>query len=54
MGPLPPWAPQEFPHPPGKDLPLITRVSLDQTGQSAEASWTWYDPETVRYVARLK
>lgn len=54
MGPLPDWAPREFPHPPGKDLPKITRISLDQNGQPAEASWTWYDPETVRYVARLK
>lgn len=54
MGPLPDWAPREFPHPPGKDLPKITRISLDQNGLPAEASWTWYDPETVRYVARLK
>jgi GntR family transcriptional regulator len=54
QGPLPDWAPSEFPHPPGTPLPLITRVSRDQTGQSAEASFTWYDPETVRYVARLK
>lgn len=54
MGPLPAWTPAEFPHRPGKDLPFITRISLDQTGQMAEASWTWYDPETVRYVARLK
>jgi GntR family transcriptional regulator len=54
MGPLPDWTPKEFPHPPAKDLPLITRISFDQTGQSAEASRTWFDPETVRYVARLK
>lgn len=54
MGPLPDWTPEEFPHRPGKELPLITRISHDQTGQSAEASWTWYDPVTVRYVARLK
>lgn len=54
MGPLPDWAPEKFPHPPGKDLPLITRISQDQNGRSAEASWTWYDPVTVRYVARLK
>lgn len=54
MGPLPDWTPTEFPHHPGKDVPLISRISLDQTGQSAEASWTWYDPNTVRYVARLK
>ena len=54
MGPLPDWAPTAFPHPPGKALPLITRISHDQEGRAAEASWTWYDPETVRYVARLK
>jgi GntR family transcriptional regulator len=54
MGPLPDWTPAKFPHPSGKDVPLITRISQNQTGQSAEASWTWYDPNTVRYVARLK
>ena len=54
MGPLPDWTPPEFPHPVGKDLPLITRISHDQEGRAAEASWTWYNPETVRYVARLK
>lgn len=54
QGPLPDWTPAEFPHPAGRQLPLITRISRDQTGQSAEASFTWYDPETVRYVARLK
>ena len=54
QGPVPDWAPAEFPHPPGTPLPLITRVSWAQDGQSVEASFTWYDPETVRYVARLK
>jgi GntR family transcriptional regulator len=54
QGPLPEWAPSEFPCPVGAPLPLVTRVSRDQEGRSAEASWTWYDPETVRYVARLK
>lgn len=54
QGPVPDWAPQEFPHPPGTPLPLITRVSWAQDGRSVEASLTWYDPETVRYVARLK
>lgn len=54
QGPLPDWAPSEFPHPPGTPLPLITRVSWAQDGRSVEASLTWYDPETVRYVARLK
>ena len=54
QGPLPDWAPSEFPHPPGTPMPLITRVSWAQDGRSVEASLTWYDPETVRYVARLK
>jgi GntR family transcriptional regulator len=54
QGPLPSWTPAEFPHPPGTALPLITRVSWAQDGRSVEASLTWYDPETVRYVARLK
>jgi GntR family transcriptional regulator len=54
QGPVPDWAPPAFPHRPGTPLPLITRVSWAQDGQSVEASFTWYDPETVRYVARLK
>jgi GntR family transcriptional regulator len=54
QGPLPDWAPSEFPHAPGTPLPLITRVSWGQDGRRAEASRTWYDPEVARYVARLK
>jgi GntR family transcriptional regulator len=54
MGPVPDWAPAAFPHAPGTRLPMITRVSWAQEGQSVEASFTWYDPETMRYVARLK
>lgn len=54
QGPLPPWSPAEFPHAQGTPLPQITRLGYDQEGSAAEASWTWYDPNTVRYVARLK
>lgn len=54
MGRLPDWAPAEFPHSPGTPLPLITRVTWAQDGRSVEASFTWYDPDTVAYVARLK
>lgn len=54
QGPLPDWSPAEFPHPPGTLLPFITRKSWGPDGQSAEASFTWYDSDTVRYVARLK
>ncbi len=54
QGPLPDWSPSAFPHHPGTPLPLITRISWAQDGRTVEASLTWYDPETVRYVARLK
>ena len=54
LGTLPDWAPPEFPHSPGTALPLITRISWAQDGASAEASFTWYDPDRVAYVARLK
>jgi GntR family transcriptional regulator len=54
QGPLPPWAPAEFPHRPGTPLPEITRISWAQDGRAVEASQTWYDPETVRYTVRLK
>lgn len=54
QGPCPEWAPPAFPHVKGTPLPRITRLSWAQDGASAEASWTWFDPDTVRYVARLK
>ncbi|MFN7224964.1 MAG: GntR family transcriptional regulator [Paracoccaceae bacterium] len=54
LGPVPDWAPTEFPHPPGTPLPKITRITWGQDGQSVEASFTWYDPDKVAYVARLK
>ncbi|NEX46845.1 GntR family transcriptional regulator [Pseudotabrizicola algicola] len=54
LGPLPDWAPPQFPHAPGTALPKITRITWGQSGQSVEASFTWYDPERVAYVARLK
>lgn len=54
QGPLPGWSPDDFPHAPGTPLPMITRLGWAQDGQTAEASFTWYDPDTVRYVARLQ
>jgi GntR family transcriptional regulator len=54
QGPLPAWSPAEFPHAPGTALPRITRITWAQDGRSVEASFTWYDPENVAYVARLK
>jgi GntR family transcriptional regulator len=54
QGPLPDWAPEDFPHAPGTPLPKITRVSWSQDGARAEVSWTWYDPDRAHYVCRLK
>lgn len=53
QGPLPDWAPAAFPHPPGAQLPRITRISWAQDNARAEVSRSWYDPLRVRYVARL-
>lgn len=54
LGQIPDWAPAEFPLAPGTTVPLITRLTWAQDGRSVEASFTWYDPERVAYVARLK
>lgn len=54
LGQVPDWAPAEFPHAAGTAVPLITRVTWAQDGRSVEASFTWFDPEKVAYVARLK
>lgn len=54
LGRVPDWAPPDFPHGAGTAVPLITRVTWAQDGRSVEASFTWYDPDTVAYVARLK
>jgi GntR family transcriptional regulator len=53
QGALPGWAPAEFPMDGALPLPLVTRVAYGQDGRAAEASRTWYDPQTTRYVARF-
>lgn len=53
QGPLPDWAPPDFPHAPGTPLPEILRLGWAQDGTPAELSLTWVDPTTTRYVARL-
>lgn len=53
LGMLPGWAPQDFPRLPGTHLPMVTRLSYGQDGRSAEASLTWFDPATTRYVSRF-
>lgn len=54
QGPIPAWVPDVFQHRPGSLMPQVTRISWAQDGRAAEASWTWYDPDIVHYVARLK
>lgn len=54
QGPVPDWSPEAFPHRPGTPLPKITRVTWAHDGSSVEASWTWFDPDRVRYTVRLK
>ena len=54
QGPLPAWTPPGFPQQPRAALPLVTRIAYAQDGTAAEASRTWYDPDTVRYVARFR
>jgi GntR family transcriptional regulator len=54
QGPVPDWAPPAFAHAPGAPLPQITRVSWTHDGRAVEASWTWFDPDRVRYTVRLK
>jgi len=54
QGPLPDWAPPDFPHAPGTPLPEILRLGWAQDGAPAETSLTWIDPTTTRYVARLR
>jgi len=53
-GPLPDWAPGEFPHAPGTLLPEVVRISWAQDNARAEVSRSWYDPARVHYVSRLK
>ena len=54
LGPLPDWVPPDFPHAAGTQLPMVTRVSYGYENAPVEASWTWYDPDRVRYTVRLK
>jgi GntR family transcriptional regulator len=54
LGPCPQWRPDSFPPDIGSTVPLVTRVSHSRDGLAVEASWTWFDPETTRYVSRLR
>jgi GntR family transcriptional regulator len=54
LGACPDWRPDAFPPATGAAVPLVTRISRSREGMAVEASWTWFDPATTRYVSRLK
>lgn len=51
---VPEWTVPQFPHPAGYRVGYIERIATAQDGRTAEYSRTWFDPDTARYVARLK
>ncbi|WP_345900071.1 UTRA domain-containing protein, partial [Martelella sp. UBA3392] len=54
LGHVPDWVPDDFGLTSGAPVPEVQRISFDRDGESAEFSYTWFDPAVVRYVARLK
>lgn len=54
LGHVPDWAPRDFGPRPGQPVPHVLRVAHDADGRPAEMSWTWFDNDVARYVARLK
>lgn len=50
---VPSWRPADFPMSVGFTTGYVERIGYDQDANSAEYSRTWFDNDTVRYVARL-
>lgn len=53
LAPVPAWSPKAFPVAVGLTAGFVERIGYDQNGLGAEYSRTWFDSQTVRYVARL-
>ena len=51
---VPDWGDARFPIAAGKQAGFIERFGFSQEGIKVEYSRNWFDPQTVRYVARLK
>ena len=49
---MPDWGAQHLV--PGQTCGFVERISWAQDGSTAEASWTWFDGNRARYVARLR
>ena len=54
VAPAPDWAPATFAPGPGALSGHVDRTAFDPSGRDVERSRTWFDPDVVRYVARLK
>lgn len=54
VGAVPDWTVQPFPLPAGAVCGFIERLSWAQDGAVAEYSRTWFDPDKVRYISRMK
>ena len=51
---VPAWGGQSFPLASGTMAGFVERFGWSQTNEKVEYSRTWYNPETARYVARIK
>ena len=54
VAPTPVWGVDQFPPTPKTPVGFAERSGWSQTGDNIEFSRTWFDPNTARYVARLK
>lgn len=54
LAPVPDWTVAGFAPAEGQMVGLVERTGSDQDGRPVEYSRTWFDPDRVRYVARLK
>lgn len=54
VAPAPEWTMDQFPLPVGAPAGYVERFGWSQAPDPIEYSRTWFDPKSVRYVARLK
>jgi GntR family transcriptional regulator len=54
VGRVPDWRVAPFPLPPGATCGFIERLAWGQDGRTCEYSRTWFDPDKVRYISRMK
>ena len=54
VAPVPDWRVDQFPIPPGITVGFAERFGWSQAKTPIEYSRSWFDPDKVRYVARLK